>query len=124
MGLVFCCCALQVRDEGFFKRRQAAVAHDLRRRAGDEHASGVHERDAVAALGLVHEVGGDEDGDAIAAGKLDQGAPEGIARHRVHPRGGLVENQHLGAVDHCHRQRQALPVSERQRIGQRIEAVG
>ena len=79
----------------------------------------MHERDAVAALGFVHEVGGDEDGDLVAPGQLHHQPPEVVARNRVHARGGLIQDQQLGLVHHGHGQRQALAHAQRQLHGQR-----
>ena len=57
----------------------------------------MHQRDAVAALGLVHEMGREKDRDAIIAGEIDQRAPERVARDRIDARGRLVENEHGAA---------------------------
>ena len=70
--------------------------------------------------GLVDEVGGDEDGDLVAAGQLDQVLPEAVPGHRVHARGRLVEDQQVGPVDQRHGELQALPLAQRQRVGQRV----
>ena len=115
---------LQMRHECLFQGLRAPLLHDIRRRVSDQHPACMHQRDAVAALGLVHEVGGDEDGHAVAARQLDQLAPEGVARHRVDARGGLVEDQHLGLVDHGHRQRQTLAVAEGQLAWQTVHHGG
>jgi hypothetical protein len=80
----------------------------------------VHQRDAVAALRLVHEVGGDEDGHPVLARQVEHQLPETIARHRVDPRGGLVEDQDLRLVDHRHGQRQALANAQRQALGEHV----
>ena len=58
---------------------------------------GVHQRDAVAAHPLVHEVGGDEDRHALVAREVDEQLPEAVAGDRVDARGGLVEDQELSA---------------------------
>ena len=55
----------------------------LLRRIDSEHSATMHQRNAVAALGLVHEMGRKEDGDTIIARKIDQRAPEGIAGNRI-----------------------------------------
>ena len=68
----------------------------------------MHQRDAVAALGLVHEMGREEDGDAVVAGEIDQCAPEGVAGDRIDARGRLVENQHGRPVQHGHGKLQPL----------------
>ena len=74
---------LQVGDEGGFQVVQAAFVHQALRRVAVEHAAGVHQRDAVAALRLVHEVGGDEDGHAVLARQVEHQLPETVTRHRV-----------------------------------------
>jgi hypothetical protein len=56
----------QAGDEGVFEAGRAA-APPARRGVAGQDAAGVHQRDAVAALGLVHEVGGDEDRHAVLA---------------------------------------------------------
>ena len=76
----------------------------------------MHQRDAVAAFGLVHEVGREEDGDAIIAGEIDQRAPESVAGDRVDARGGLVENEHGRPVQHGHRKLQPLLDAKRQAL--------
>ncbi len=103
------CGILQIGDKRVFQAVHATFACQGGGRVGDQHPACVHQRDAVAALGLVHEVGGDEDCHPVAARQLHQDPPEGVARHGIDTRGGLIENQHLGLVDRGHRQRQALP---------------
>jgi hypothetical protein len=85
-----------------------AVPGELVDGAGGDDAAGVEHHDVVGEpLGLVHEVGGEHDGDAVGAQRLDQlpGAP---ARLRVEPGRRLVEEDQLGAPDDGHRQRQPL----------------
>ena len=65
-------------------------------------------------------MGGDEDGDLVAAGQVDQVLPEAVPGHRVHARGRLVEDQQVGPVDQRHGELQALPLSQRERVGQRL----
>ena len=77
----------------------------------------MHQRDAVAALGLVHEMGREEDGDAVVAREVDQRAPEGVARDRVDARGRLVEDQHGRPVQHRDGELQPLLDAERQAVG-------
>ena len=119
-GLLFRLRLFQVADERIFQRRRVPPLDHPVRRVDDQHLSGAHQRDAVAAPGLVDEVGGDEDGDLVAAGQLDQVLPEAVPGHRVHPRGRLVEDQQVGPVDQRHGQLQALPLSQRERVGQRL----
>ena len=58
----------------------------------------VDDGDAVAVLGLVHVVGGHEDGDADLVAQRADVLPDGVARLRVEPDGRLVEEEHLGVV--------------------------
>lgn len=74
---------LQVSDEGGFQVVQAAFVHQALRRVAVQHAAGVHQRYAIAALRLVHEVGGDEDGHAVLARQVEHQLPETVTRHRV-----------------------------------------
>ncbi len=89
----------------------------------------MHQRDAVAAHRLVHEVRRDEDGDVIASRQTDQQRPELVARDRIDAGGRLVEDQHVGAVDDRAGQRQPLLEPQRQvardctRMGDEVELV-
>ena len=106
----------EVGDErGFERVGLAAVAQGLGRAHG-QHGAAVHQRDAVAALGLVHEVRRDEDGDVVVARELAQLAPEQVARGGVHARGGLVEDQHLGPVQAGGGELQALADAQRELV--------
>ncbi len=111
---------LQVADEGFFQRGVAAVLDERGGAVAGEHLAGVHQRDAVAALGFVHEVGGNEDGDLVAAREIDHQLPETVARYRIDAGGRLVENQQVRPVNHRHRQRQTLANAQRQGVGQGV----
>jgi hypothetical protein len=102
----------------------AVALHQLGWGAAVEHAPCVHQRDAVAALGLVHEVGGDEQGHAILARELDHQLPELVAGDGVHARGRLVEDEHVRPVHHGHGQRQALAHAQGQLVGQLVGHVG
>ncbi|MNH09068.1 hypothetical protein D3C79_685110 [compost metagenome] len=73
-----------------------------------QHPPGVHQRNTIAALGLVHEVGGEENGHALLAGQLYQQAPEVVAGGRVDAGGRFVEDQDFRAMQNRHCQRQAL----------------
>ncbi len=108
---------LEMGDEGRLQALGALPRDHRAGRVGDEHPAGMHQRDAVAALRLVHEVGRDEDRHAVRARQVHEDAPERVARHRVDARGRLVEDQHLRLVDHRHGERQALAVAQRQRVG-------
>src|SRR5262245_42842982 len=68
----------------------------------------MHQRDAVAAISFIHEMGGQEDGDAVVTRQVDQRAPEPIAGDGVDPRGRLVENEHGRTVQDRDRELQSL----------------
>ena len=57
-----------------------------------------HDGDAVAVFGLVHVVGGHENGDAALGGCVDE-LPELAARGGVHTAGGLVQKHNVGLVE-------------------------
>src|ERR1039458_6464979 len=64
----------------------------------NENLAVVDDGDAVAELvGLLHVVGGEDDGDAFFAQAAD-GVPHGDAALRVESGAGFVEEQHLGAM--------------------------
>ena len=89
-------------------------ANQRRGRAGGEHPARIHQGYAVAALRLVHEMGGDEDRHAVMARKIDQRLPEPVASERIDARGRLVEDQDLRLVHDRDREREALADAERQ----------
>ena len=60
---------------------------------------------------------GDEDRDVAASREIGEQAPEFVARQRIDPRRGLVQDQQLGIVHDRHGQRKTLPHAERERIG-------
>src|SRR5438477_5512863 len=63
--------------------------------------------DVTAALGFVHVVSGDKEGDAVA-GKLEQQVPELPARDGIDAGRRFVEKQQLRLVEHGAAQRQTL----------------
>ena len=64
----------------------------------DEDLAVVDDGDAVAEfVGLLHVVGGEDDGDSLFAQAAD-GVPHGDAALRVEAGAGLVEEEHLGAM--------------------------
>ena len=75
-------CRLEIADEGVFERGGASGRDQLTRRAGRQHAAGIHQRDPVAAFGLVHEMGRDENRHALVAREIDQCFPEAVTRQR------------------------------------------
>jgi hypothetical protein len=62
-------------------------------------------------------MGGDEDRHVFLARKIDQVAPEGIARDRVDARSRFVEDQYLGSVEDGDGELKTLLYSEWQTIG-------
>src|SRR5215469_8812712 len=74
---------LEIGDEGILKRSAAALLDQRLRSADGKHPPLVHQRNTVAAIGLVHEMGRKEDGDPIIAGEIDQRAPERVASDRI-----------------------------------------
>ena len=87
----------------------------FRRRTERDHPAAVHQRDAMAVLGFVHVVRGDEDGVA-GLGKLVNQLPETAARDRIDAAGGLVQKQNRRLVQNRAAQRQALfPAAREQR---------
>jgi hypothetical protein len=115
---------LEIGDEGLFEIGAAAPRDDAGRRIADQHLARMHQRDAVAALGLVHEMRRDEDRHAVLPRQVDEDLPERVARDRVDAGGRLVEDQHLRRVDHRHREREPLPHAERESIGQHVHDLG
>ncbi len=77
----------------------------------------MHQRDAVAAHRLAHEMRRDKDRDIAASRELAEQAPELITCLRIDTRRGFVQDQQLGIVHDRHGQRKTLPHAERQRIG-------
>jgi len=84
---------LNRRNKGFFQRRHLSRRAELGRVVASKHLPCVHQRNAIAAFGLIHEVGGNENGHALFARELHQQPPEGIARDRVNAGGGLIQDQ-------------------------------
>ena len=95
---------LQIADERGFERRLAPRGTQARRSIAGQHLAGMHQRNAITALGLVHEVGRDENGDALLARQLDQQGPELVACDRIDAGRRLVENQQFRFMHHRHRQ--------------------
>ena len=113
-GCARCGGFFEIADEGVLERGGAAPSGEVRRRIGGEHAPGIHQRDAVAARGLVHEMGGDENRHALIARQIDEQFPEPVARQRIDARGRLVEDEHFRLMNDGDRQRQPLANAERQ----------
>jgi hypothetical protein len=98
----------QMRDERLLQRRRPARFAQRLGRALGQYMTLMHQRNAVAAPGLVHEVSGDEDRHPVAPRQLDQQRPEPVPRHRVHAGGRFVEDQDFGRVQDGDRELQAL----------------
>ena len=81
----------------------------------------MHERDAVAAVRLVHEMGGDEDRHPVVAREIDQRPPERVAGDRIDARGRLVEDEDGGLVQHRDGELKALLDAERQAVRARVD---
>ena len=79
--------------------------------------------DAVAALGLVHVVGGDEHGQPVG-GELVDLVPELAPRLRVDAGGRLVEKQELRLVHDAGGEREPLLPAAGERAGELVLAVG
>ena len=91
-------------------------------RAERDGLAAIDQGDAVAIFGLVHEMGGDEDGDALADEAVDM-RPEFAPGDRIDARGRLVEEQGVGLVHHRAGEREALLEAERQVLGVGVQIV-
>ncbi len=76
-------CLLQIADKRVFEAGGAAGLDQFRRGSGRQHPAGIHQRYAVAAFGLVHEMGRDENRHTLVARKIDQRFPEAVPRQRI-----------------------------------------
>src|SRR6266702_1240554 len=95
------------------------VAERIGRAVSDEFAV-INVGDVAAALGFVHVVGGDEEGDAVSA-HLKEKVPELAARDRINACGGLIEKEKLGFMQHGAAERQTLLPSTGKLRGQAIQ---
>ena len=107
----------EIADECVFERIAAALLDQIHWRADRQHLAGMHQRDAVAALRLVHEMGREKDRDAVVAGEIDHRAPERVAGDRIDARSRLVENENGGLVQHRHGKLQPLLNAEWETFG-------
>ena len=115
---------LKVADERLLKGRRLLRLPELLRAADGKHPAAVHEGDAVAPCRLVHEVGGDEDGDALLTGEGYEVVPEHVAGSRIDSGGRLVKYEDLRAVLAGGGELQALLHAQRERGGLLIGAAG
>ena len=89
-------------------RRRVPAAGELERRTAGDQAAVVDDVDPVGeALGLVHVVRGEHDGDAGGAQLLEQ-LPGGTPGGGVHAGGRLVDEHDLRTADDRHRQAEPL----------------
>src|SRR5439155_25589217 len=75
------------------------LARERLRRTERNQATAVEDRDALAALGLLHVVGDEDDGDAVPCPQLRQVAEELATGRRVESAARLVEEKHLRPDD-------------------------
>ena len=116
---------LQEFDERLFQSLRAPHRDDVLRRVRDQDLARIHQRNAVAPHGLIHEVGRNEDRDVVLAGEVDEDLPELVALDRVDSRRRLVQDQQRrGVVDHRHRELETLTHAQGQRVGQRVHDPG
>jgi hypothetical protein len=73
-------CIDKIADESVFEAIAAALLNKFLRGADSQHFARVHQRDAVATLGFVHEVGREEDRDAIVPREVDPRADMQLSR--------------------------------------------
>ena len=78
-------CFREIGNECIFQSSTAPLADELRWWPICQNFTGIHQRDSVAALGLIHEMGRDEDRDAIVTRQMDERAPKFVPFNRVHP---------------------------------------
>jgi hypothetical protein len=109
--------------KGFLQIGGPCLGHDLRRRALGQHLAIGDVDQLVAALGLVHVVGGHQHRHAFIGQAVDL-VPEVAPRLRVDAGGGFVQKQQAWLVDHAGGQGQALLPATRQRPGQLLLARG
>ena len=119
-----CFVLLEKADKRLFQAGGLLALHQFGGGADGEHAAAVHQRDAVTALGFVHKVGGNKDGDALLARELQQILPKHIAGGGIDAGSRLVEYQHFGAVQAGGGQLQALAHAQRQGGGQAVGVFG
>ena len=94
------------------------------RAAVGDHPAVVDDHHVVGQrLGLLHEVGGEQHGHAVAAQRVDQ-LPHQAPGLRVEARGGLVEEHQLGAPDDGAGQREPLLLAAGQPLVRGARAAG
>ena len=108
---------LKIGDEGVLEIGAAPRLDEIRRRPHRQRPARIHQGDAIAAGGLVHEMRRDENRHALIARKIDEEFPEFIARKRIDARGRLVENENFRRMYDGDSERQALADAERKVAG-------
>src|SRR5262249_46843016 len=108
---------LQLDEDVLQRVHLAELALDLVRRSQRDEATAGEERELVEALGLVHVVRGHDHGDALG-GTLANDGPEQPPRGGVHAGRGLVQEHHLGRVDHRARKREPLLLTAGEHAGE------
>src|SRR6266446_5208412 len=94
-------------------------AKRIGRAVGDELAV-INVGDVTAALGFVHVVSGDKKRDAMTR-KLEEKIPELAARDGIDARGGLVEKEECGLMEHGAAESETLLPAARKLRGQAIQ---
>src|SRR6202035_46781 len=111
--------------EDLFEALCPVALEQLRRRALLDQTSLIDDGESLAvALRLLHQVGGDED---RRPGLLAQGlkaSPDHAARARIEADGGLVEEQHRGAIEQRGRDLQAPQHAPGEGAGEPVEHRG
>ena len=79
---------------------------DLGDRARGQQAAAAEEHEALAPLGLAHDVTRHQQGRPVTR-QLREGAPELSPQHRIEPDGRLVEHQELGVAEERRAERDA-----------------
>ena len=108
-------------DERGFQVVGIALGHQSGWSVAGQHGPRVHEGNTIAAQGFVHEVGGDEDCHPLTAREVDEQLPELVAGDGVHARGRLVQQEHVGLVQHGDRQGEPLFEPQGEPFGRRVQ---
>src|SRR3974390_1179737 len=84
-------CILEITDERLLEAACLSFRHELSGRSLRQHLALMHHRHAIATFGLIHEMSGEKDGDAVFPGEPNEQFPESVSGDRVNARGGFVE---------------------------------
>src|SRR4029079_9022054 len=91
----------EIADECILQGIAAALPHQIRWRTDGEYFAGVHQRNAIASLRLVHEMRRQKDRDTFVAREIDHRSPKCVAGNGIDTRGRLTENENGGLVQYC-----------------------